>query len=134
MSAAVIENLIDEALRLAAERVVTLSPFFSELIEREPALAAQALASVTTSFDEQTLKARYASFVEASDDALAECLRALRQREMIRIVFRDLTRTADLGETTAELSHLADYCVGTASLDRRMRCASSRDNRVTGHG
>ena len=36
---------------------------------------------------------------------------------MIRIIFRDLTRKADLFETTAELSHLADFCVQTALDD-----------------
>ena len=56
------------------------------------------------------LEKRYFGLLE--EDApgeLAAGPRRLRSQEMIRIIFRDLTRRADLLETTDELSHLADF-------------------------
>ncbi|MFO7860234.1 MAG: hypothetical protein R6U41_03315 [Desulfosalsimonas sp.] len=47
----------------------------------------------------------------ADEDGLAVALRRLRHREMVRIAWRDLTGRADLFETMAELSALADACV-----------------------
>jgi glutamate-ammonia-ligase adenylyltransferase len=44
-------------------------------------------------------------------DALGGCLRRLRQREMVRIAWRDLANLADLNETMADLSALADACI-----------------------
>ena len=41
-------------------------------------------------------------------------LRKVRRREMIRIIFRDLTRLATLDETTNDLSGLADACLTAA--------------------
>ncbi len=38
-------------------------------------------------------------------------LRRFRKREFLRIGARDLTRRADLPETTADISHLADVCL-----------------------
>ncbi|MFW6284568.1 MAG: bifunctional [glutamate--ammonia ligase]-adenylyl-L-tyrosine phosphorylase/[glutamate--ammonia-ligase] adenylyltransferase, partial [Desulfosalsimonas sp.] len=52
---------------------------------------------------------------KASDEeGLAVELRRLRHREMVRIVWRDLTGRADLFETMADLSALADACVAQA--------------------
>ncbi|MCF8026739.1 MAG: bifunctional [glutamate--ammonia ligase]-adenylyl-L-tyrosine phosphorylase/[glutamate--ammonia-ligase] adenylyltransferase [Desulfobacteraceae bacterium] len=50
----------------------------------------------------------------ADEDGLAVALRRLRHREMVRIAWRDLTGRADLFETMAELSALADACVARA--------------------
>jgi [glutamine synthetase] adenylyltransferase / [glutamine synthetase]-adenylyl-L-tyrosine phosphorylase len=41
-------------------------------------------------------------------------LRRFRKREMVRIGLRDLTRQADLVETTEDLSNLADVCLASA--------------------
>jgi glutamate-ammonia-ligase adenylyltransferase len=46
--------------------------------------------------------------------ALMAALRRLRQREMVRIAWRDLSGRADLEETLNDLSELADACLGTA--------------------
>ena len=45
---------------------------------------------------------------------LMKRLRQFRQREMIRIIWRDLAGWSDLVETMRELSELADACVGLA--------------------
>jgi len=52
---------------------------------------------------------------QAGDEAdLDKCLRQFRQREMLRIVWRDLAGWAELEETMRDLSRLADACVGQA--------------------
>jgi len=47
-------------------------------------------------------------------ETLDTTLRKVRRREMIRIIFRDLTRLATLNETTNDLSNLADACLTAA--------------------
>ena len=46
-----------------------------------------------------------------SIDALSTALRRLRQREMVRIAWRDIAGLANLDETMADLSALADACI-----------------------
>jgi len=109
------ESLPESNFKSTLKKVARLSPFFEQLLEQEPDLASQALAHIQLSLTEQQLKARYQAFVtECHDLTLPQVLRRLRQREMIRIVFRDLSRQADLLDTTGELSHLADFCVSSA--------------------
>ncbi len=50
----------------------------------------------------------------ASEEQLAQCLRLFRQQQMLRIIWRDITRRADTLQTTAALSALADACVQQA--------------------
>ena len=48
------------------------------------------------------------------DTALMRALRALRQREMLRIAWRDLSGEANTAETLKDLTDLADTCVEAA--------------------
>jgi glutamate-ammonia-ligase adenylyltransferase len=48
--------------------------------------------------------------VETQAELMAE-LRHFRRREMVRIAWRDLAGWAELSETLADLSHLADACI-----------------------
>jgi glutamate-ammonia-ligase adenylyltransferase len=50
----------------------------------------------------------------ADAQTLALCLRRQRQREMLRIAWRDISCSADLDETMADLTALADACVQIA--------------------
>ncbi len=50
----------------------------------------------------------------ASAEALAAALRAFRQHEWMRIVWRESNGLADLAQLTAELSALAEVCVDAA--------------------
>ncbi len=50
-------------------------------------------------------------------EGLHAALRAFRQREMVRIAWRDLSGRADLEQTMNDLSDLADACI-EAALDR----------------
>ncbi len=52
----------------------------------------------------------------ADETALQQKLRYFRQREMVRIIWRDLAGWADLAETVRDLSAMADACV-QQSLD-----------------
>jgi glutamate-ammonia-ligase adenylyltransferase len=49
-----------------------------------------------------------------TEEALMRELRRLRQREMVRLIWRDLTRRASMRDTTRELSWLADAMVDQA--------------------
>ncbi|MNZ27351.1 Glutamate-ammonia-ligase adenylyltransferase [compost metagenome] len=50
----------------------------------------------------------------ADEDDLARRLRRFRRRQQVRIIWRDLTRQADLTETCRDLSDLADACIDLA--------------------
>src|SRR5690606_28543868 len=47
----------------------------------------------------------------AQEDELARRLRRFRNRQQLRIIWRDVNRLADLGETCRDLSDLADACI-----------------------
>ncbi len=46
-----------------------------------------------------------------SEEQLHKAVRRFRQREQVRLIWRDLTRQSDMRRTTLELSWLADACV-----------------------
>ena len=48
------------------------------------------------------------------EDDLARRLRRFRNRQQLRIIWRDVNRLADLGETCRDLSDLADACIDLA--------------------
>ena len=50
----------------------------------------------------------------AQEDELARRLRRFRNRQQLRIIWRDVNRLADLGETCRDLSDLADACIDLA--------------------
>ncbi|HEX5841732.1 MAG TPA: bifunctional [glutamate--ammonia ligase]-adenylyl-L-tyrosine phosphorylase/[glutamate--ammonia-ligase] adenylyltransferase [Pseudomonas sp.] len=50
----------------------------------------------------------------ASEDELARRLRRFRNRQQLRIIWRDISRQADLVETCRDLSDLADACIDLA--------------------
>ena len=60
------------------------------------------------------------------EESLGAALRRFRNREMLRIIWRDLADLAPLHETLAELSELADCCI-RAGLDRLYRWATDKD-------
>jgi glutamate-ammonia-ligase adenylyltransferase len=103
-----------EALR----RVCALSDFVHEQLVRDPEL----LPALTASGDLQRrlqggeLRAQLQAALAdcADEDELGRRLRRFRNRQQVRIVWRDLTRQADLGETCRDLSDLADACIDGA--------------------
>ena len=116
MESALFNSIKDDVLKAEVSRIVGLSPFFRELLEKTPDYLAT-LYSCDRWLSQAELNDRYRLFVLAASEDVGSVLRSLRRREMIRIIFRDLTRKADLFQTTAELSCLADFCVQTALDD-----------------
>ncbi len=49
-----------------------------------------------------------------SEQQLHQLLRRFRHREMVRIIWRDLNRLAEMEQTTTDLSRLADACIDQA--------------------
>ncbi|MDT8382817.1 MAG: bifunctional [glutamate--ammonia ligase]-adenylyl-L-tyrosine phosphorylase/[glutamate--ammonia-ligase] adenylyltransferase [Gammaproteobacteria bacterium] len=64
-----------------------------------------------TPVDELTAHVGQAMQAVTDAQTLGVQLRRLRQREMVRIAWRDLARLADVNETMADLSALADACI-----------------------
>ncbi|OUS33176.1 bifunctional glutamine synthetase adenylyltransferase/deadenyltransferase ['Osedax' symbiont bacterium Rs2_46_30_T18] len=100
---------------VALTRVVAGSDFVVEQLVTKPAMLAQLVAS--SDLDKIYSPKAYALMLEAlivdvEDEAvLGRVLRIFRQREMVRIIWRDLNRFSDVRQTTAELSALADACI-----------------------
>lgn len=107
-----------EPRREAFGRVCAASDFVSEQVSRDPSML---LGLASSGLLERSLKSgeMRASLAEAladcsDEDELARRLRRFRNRQQVRIVWRDLTRQADLAETCGDLSDLADACIDLA--------------------
>ena len=94
-------------------RVLACSPFVAELLRRNPAPLTQLLAGgrLQRSSHPGELRAALAEWLAVDGCDLHQALRHFRQREMLRIVWRDFTRTADTLETMEDMSELADSCI-----------------------
>ncbi len=105
-------------LPAALPAVFAASPFVAESAARQPALLGDLIArgELERPFAHAALAEQLAALRAAAEDdtALANALRQLRQREMLRIAWRDLCGRADLEETLTALTALADQCVATA--------------------
>ncbi|MFT4853345.1 MAG: glutamate-ammonia-ligase adenylyltransferase, partial [Bacteroidia bacterium] len=94
-------------------RVCALSDYVRQQVMRDPAmiralLESQALSSPLP-IDFFTTQLHGLDPLSL-DKGLREC----RQAAMVRIIFRDLTRLAELEETMSDLSDLADSCIDAA--------------------
>jgi len=99
-------------------RVIAASDFVVQQCLRDPDLLAGLVASgdLTRGYQNGELARRLRAEIAKADSevVLQGTLRRLRQREMVRIAWRDLAGWANLGETLATLSELADACVDAA--------------------
>ena len=99
----------------AFARVVVLSDFVFEQLVGHPEHLMVLLdqEALEQPLGAGQLRAQLAEYLRDCDDELAvsRVLRRFRQCQQIRIIWRDLTRQADLFETCRELSDLADTCV-----------------------
>lgn len=108
----------DPALLAELPFVWACSDFVCQLCLRQPAL----LHSLSTTGDLYRAyePGHYADSLErqlaeiGDENSLHRCLRSFRQREMLRIAWRDLTGQAPLDETLSELSTLADALIDGA--------------------
>ncbi|MCQ4321262.1 bifunctional [glutamate--ammonia ligase]-adenylyl-L-tyrosine phosphorylase/[glutamate--ammonia-ligase] adenylyltransferase [Stutzerimonas stutzeri] len=104
--------------REAFGRVCAASDYVSEQVSRDPEWLLQLAESGLL---ERSLKAgemRTALAELLSDcpdeEGLVHRLRRFRNRQQVRIIWRDLTRQADLAETCGDLSDMADACIDLA--------------------
>ncbi|BES69893.1 bifunctional [glutamate--ammonia ligase]-adenylyl-L-tyrosine phosphorylase/[glutamate--ammonia-ligase] adenylyltransferase [Marinobacter nanhaiticus D15-8W] len=104
--------------RAAWERALLYSLFLREVAERDPEylsewLEAWPLSEPTTTDGVSACWQRYLARV-TDEHSLHRELRLFRRECMFRIVFRDFLRLADLNETMAAASSLADVAIGGA--------------------
>ncbi len=109
-----------EAVRDALFQVFTLSEFVASSCIRKPYILKDLLTSgdLARSYEpgEYGALAKAVAGSAKEEANLAEALRKLRTREMVRIAWRDLTGKANLHETLGDLSLFADACL-TYALD-----------------
>lgn len=96
-------------------RVLTGSNFVADQFQRSPELLSELLNSgdlysLYEPDQYQTQLRQQLEKIETEND-LHRVLRKFRQREQVRLIWRDLTRINDMRRTTLELSWLADACV-----------------------
>ncbi|MHC8324426.1 bifunctional [glutamate--ammonia ligase]-adenylyl-L-tyrosine phosphorylase/[glutamate--ammonia-ligase] adenylyltransferase [Pseudomonas sp. LB1P83] len=106
-------------------RVTAASDFVTEQSVRDPLMLLALVQSgeLDRSFVPGELCGQIAAAVNAAetDDELGRVLRRQRTRQQVRIIWRDLTRQADLIQTCRDLSDMAD-----ASIDQAYQWLYSR--------
>ncbi|MBV1807917.1 bifunctional [glutamate--ammonia ligase]-adenylyl-L-tyrosine phosphorylase/[glutamate--ammonia-ligase] adenylyltransferase [Pseudomonas viridiflava] len=107
-----------ESRRLAFDWVCAASDFVTEQICRDPRMLLDMADSgeLERSFSAGELRGQIADALSTAttDDELGRNLRRQRMRHQVRIIWRDLTRQADLIETCRDLSDMADACIDLA--------------------
>ena len=107
-----------DARRAAFDRVCAASDFVADQVCRDPQMLLDLAASgqLERSFAVGELREQLDAAVQlaSTEDELGHHLRRQRTRHQVRIVWRDLTRQADLVETCRDLSDMADACIDLA--------------------
>jgi [glutamine synthetase] adenylyltransferase / [glutamine synthetase]-adenylyl-L-tyrosine phosphorylase len=119
-------------------RVLALSEFVAQAGRRSPALIRELLESGElyrpASPGELCARAHAVAAGAADEAELKRALRRLRQREMVRLAWRDLSGRAELPEVLASLSDLADGCIDVATtwLLRQLTLSAGTPHAATG--
>ncbi|WP_297844277.1 bifunctional [glutamate--ammonia ligase]-adenylyl-L-tyrosine phosphorylase/[glutamate--ammonia-ligase] adenylyltransferase [Pseudomonas sp.] len=107
-----------ESRRVAFDRVCAASDFVAEQTSRDSQMLLDLVDSgqLDRSFTVGELREQIAAALLSaeSEDDVGRLLRRQRSRHQVRIVWRDLTRQADLIETCRDLSDMADACIDLA--------------------
>ncbi|EED32085.1 glutamate-ammonia-ligase adenylyltransferase [gamma proteobacterium NOR5-3] len=107
--------------------VLAGSRYVAETLRRRPWLLLQLCSAgeFETPLRDGVLESELRELLARSEDDAAVVLRRFRQRQMLRIIWRDLNRLAPTLETTRDVSWLADACITlglkhcTAELEAR---------------
>lgn len=106
---------VDEALSGSAAQVLMGSYYVTQWGQCHADRAEELIDSndIVSVYDDDSYSSRLSTIVaDAVDEtSLHQKLRYFRQREMVRIIWRDLASWADLAETVRDLSALADACI-----------------------
>lgn len=107
-----------DARREAFGRVSAASNFVIEQVSRDPEMLLQLADAglLERSLKVGEMRSLLSEELQDVEDenSLQRTLRRFRNRQQVRIIWRDLTRQAGLAETCADLSALADTCVDLA--------------------
>jgi glutamate-ammonia-ligase adenylyltransferase len=107
-----------EAYRRAFDRVCAASDFVTEQVCRDPQMLLELADSgeLERSFAPGELRGQLAAALAqaTTEDELGRNLRRQRTRQQVRIIWRDLTRQADLVQTCRDLSEMADASIDLA--------------------
>lgn len=97
----------------AIAKVWCSSLFVAESCTRKPELLVDLVNSgdLSAVYNENSYIEKLAQTPVEAQAELMTKLRDFRRREMVRIAWRDLAGWAELSETLADLSHLADACI-----------------------
>jgi glutamate-ammonia-ligase adenylyltransferase len=112
--AALQEYFADESIATQAVHAFMASQFVSDNFHREPELMVELLQSgdLARDYDADTLMHSLANICNADDeldeDRLMHHFRRFRQREMLRLIWRDSNRLCSLDQLTNEISWLAE--------------------------
>ena len=106
------------ARREVLRRVAAASDFVVEQARRDPQMLLElaACGELERSLQAGELRGQLAAALLdcADEDELGRRLRRFRNRQQVRIIWRDIGRQADLIETCRDLSELADACIDLA--------------------
>ena len=98
--------------------VWSCSEFVASICSGNPEMFQQLVGSgdLGVSYTSESMMACLSFRLESAEteDDLLQQLRRFRNREMVRIVWRDFTRAATLEETTADMTRLAEACLQCA--------------------
>jgi glutamate-ammonia-ligase adenylyltransferase len=115
---------LGEAIQSSLAKVWAASPFIADHCARRPALLRQLVGSGrllrSRQEDEYALLLADLLAPVETEAALMAALRQFRNREMVRIAWRDIAGWAPLNETLTDVSLLAETCIA-AALDRLFR-------------
>ncbi|MEX6501440.1 bifunctional [glutamate--ammonia ligase]-adenylyl-L-tyrosine phosphorylase/[glutamate--ammonia-ligase] adenylyltransferase [Pseudomonas zhanjiangensis] len=117
LSAAAVQAFLawPEERRSALRRVAAASDFVLQQALRDPQMLLDLAGSgeLERSLQAGELRGQLAQVLADcdSEDELGRRLRRYRNRQQLRIIWRDLGRLADLKETCGDLSDLADACI-----------------------
>lgn len=100
----------DEKMLSELDTVLIGSDYVADQLRRDPALLTDLSSDLYRSYQPGELAKRIFDCIEGieAEEELTRKLRQIRRREMVRVIWRDLNRLADLKETTGTLSDLAD--------------------------
>lgn len=131
-----LSDITDQKILDSIVKVFYSSRFIRESCSRIPNLLADLVNSTDlhTAYKTDTYVNKLAQFSPSSEAELMVILRQFRRREMVRIAWRDLAGWAELTETLAELSWLADACIQTALDFLYQQACAKRGTPVTKDG